>query len=609
MPQIPQFVSPVNKINPSETGVDAAAQAARRLSQLGEQIYQSYHEGAQALQQGGAAEQRGGEAIARAGEGFAHVGERIGQSIAIGGKTIDDVGQWADDVAFNREISHGSVAYAGKFADWTDQWNKIIADPNVDPNDTQLAKKFIGGTVMPQLQQLQQGFVTERGRQWAMSHAANFVEHFYEKTNADMGKLAGQAVSTNIAGIQNAYVNTVFKDPSSVKFAMDQFEHSLRSIVASANLNAEDSARVSQELLFKGKQQIVQAAGLGAISKNPDAGLKMLNDPELTPYVNVAELKTFQGQAQLQTKQLQNANFEAQRQQRLASEDKVRADANTVFKNNVTFDQQTGRIIVNPKFHTDAVNIVMQNPNAPNAQEAARTLIDWGENQQKRSEQQTGNTAAYTQLTNDMFGGSKPLGDILIDAAKSHSQPNGISDNQFKTIKENLDVLEKQPLNDPVFKNAMKGAQQILEGPMKMDAMLNPGKYPMFAQAFLPQYLQLKREGKLPPNALDLGDPNSLITKFVQTAKNAKPASLSDMISANGGVGAPVAPKAPDVGAVVRGYTFRGGDPSKQENWERVAPECQAGAITLPPLDERKAGSLYPTPRPGNMKNERTPVG
>jgi len=94
--------------------------------------------------------------------------------------------------------------------------------------------------------------------------------------------------------------------------------------------------------------------------------------------------------------------------------------------------------------------------------------------------------------------------------------------------------------------------------------------YSTFMQTFVPQYLAKQRAGTLPPNALDVKDPNSMISQAMAPFKRTQAQRMQDYVGAAGGIGAT--------------------SPGKRED---VMP-------AIPPIDQRSPG-LYETPR-GKMR-------
>jgi hypothetical protein len=127
-----------------------------------------------------------------------------------------------------------------------------------------------------------------------------------------MSTAAGHAVAINHAETVNSLANAVYLDPSSLDDSLKTLDSATGGVVAtSPNLN--DKVGVKSRLVEQGAGQIVKSAALGYIEKTgqvPD----WLSDPKYSKYVNVAEIRQFQREAQTQQR-LNQAEVRATRAQ------------------------------------------------------------------------------------------------------------------------------------------------------------------------------------------------------------------------------------------------------------------------------------------------------
>lgn len=524
MPNIREQSAPQDLgLRPTEAGYDARLQAARRLGAFANQ----------------------------AAEAISDTGRRIGS-------TITDVGDVVEKFETNREISKGAADGAKFVAQKNDQWNEIAK--NADPNDPTIKQKFLDG-MEKELEKFRGGFMTERSGQWAERFVDQYRNHMYEKTSADMATLAGIAVQKNARVAVNSLSSAVASDPSSLDFALSAVEHKVGGMAdSSPNLSADQSAKVKASMTQEAKETIVKSAISGMIQKNPNIDLDAVQK-KYGAYINGAEMKMFQKAAQTQAKvdMLQQKQLETyQRQQNERAAEK---SANDNLTKNVTIDPQTGRTTVNPNYFKDALDIARM-PDAPVG--LARTLIDWGEHQQDRKAQpMTSDPAAASSLDARMFSADNPTSKMdILRAEADRKLTRADAEIRSKII----DQRDKMP-SDPMFKIAMDGAKQLIEGRTAGEKSLQSGKYASFMQQFLEDYQRQKAAGTLPPNALSLRDPNSLLSKTMEAYKS----PLAAAISSNGGVGAP-------------------------------APAPRNDAMpAIPAPENRPANSIYETPR-GKMK-------
>lgn len=264
-------------MQPTETGIDATVQAAKRV-----------------------------------GVAYGQVADSLNQTGARVGSTIRDAGQAALDYEDHREISHGAATFAQLQDKLTQQWNETAK--NADPNDPSVAAKFREQVLQPALENFQSGFNTENSQRFAETKVDALRNHMFEKTSADMSTLAGIAVRKNISDSTNAMSNTAITDPSSVPTLLGQVDHSIDGIVGSSpTLRAVDAANVRAEVSAATKKSIVQSGAIGAIQKS--------SDPEATAdewikkypdYISGAEAKTLASNARQQIR-ARNYDFEQNR--------------------------------------------------------------------------------------------------------------------------------------------------------------------------------------------------------------------------------------------------------------------------------------------------------
>lgn len=512
-------------LNPTETGIEAIAGTARRVGTFGNQIADLYGQEGSELK-----------------------------------STITDVGSVAENYMTHRDISAGAANGAQFIAQKNDQWNEIAK--TADPNDVTIKQKFIEENLNPALEQFKSGFSTERSQQWAEHFVDQYRAHMSEKTSADMSTLAGIAVRKNVATTVNALSSAVASDPSSLDFALKSVDHSIGATVASSpNISATDAAAVTSEVGLKAKESIVKSAISGMIQKNPNIDLDAIQK-KYGDYINGAEMKMFQKATQTQAKVDAYHDKSAQIAQRQLDDLNVHKSATDAITKNVSIDPNSGKPIINPKFFNDALDIAKQNPNAPTAAATVRTMLDWGESQMSKSDHSTDPAVAST-IDSRMFVPDNPTTKMDVMRAEADKKMSSADASLRMKI---IDQRDKLP-TDPQFKFAMDGAKQLIDGRTPGERSMQAGKYATFMQEFLPEYQRQKAAGTLPPNALSLRDPNSLLSKSMEAYKS----PLAAAISGNGGIGATPAPPRNDAMPVI------------------------------PAAGERPVGSIYDTPR-GKMK-------
>lgn len=511
-------------LNPTETGVEAYAAVGRRAGAFGNQIADTFNQ-----------------------EGSQIKG------------AIGNVGQVAEDYMTHRDISKGAADGAQKIADLNNAWNEKAK--NADPNDPTVQKDFLDNTLAPALDEFKNNFSTERSQQWAEHFVDQYRQHMFEKTSSDMSTLAGIAVRKNVATTVNALSSAVASDPSSLDFALKSVDHSIGATVQSSpNLSATQAAEVSAEVGLKAKESIVKAAVSGMITKNPNVDLDAIQK-KYGDYINGAEMKQFQKAAQTQAKVDAYHDKSAALAQKQMDDLQVHQSATKILADNVSIDPTTGRPIIKPQFFNAALDIAKKNQNAPSAAATVRTMLDWGESQMSKSDHLTDPTTAAS-IDARMFTSDNPVSKLDIMRAEADKK---MSRTDAELRMKIIDQRDKLPA-DPQFKFAMDGAKELVDGRTPGEKSMQAGKYASFMQEFLQEYQKQKMAGTLPPDALSLRNPNSLISKMMEAYKS----PLAAAVSGNGGI-KPMAP----------------------------APRNDV-MPAIPPADQRPVG-VYETPR-GKLK-------
>ncbi len=257
MPNIREFNAPQGLgLQPTETGVEATAQAARRIGGF-------FNQAAGAL-------------------------ERTGQRF---GSAVRDAGDVYVKYQDHKEISAGAANGSAVINGLSTQWNE--AAKNADPNDPSVASKFRDEVMEPALTKFKQGFTTEKSQQWAEHFTDQYRQHMFEKTSADMSSMAADAVHLNVVKTANSLGNTVYNDPSSLKFAIGAAGSTIGGVAdSSPNIDAKAATKIKNDLGFTTVKHLVDSAIRGTIAKGGDAS-KIINDPKYAPYIDQKEVNSY----------------------------------------------------------------------------------------------------------------------------------------------------------------------------------------------------------------------------------------------------------------------------------------------------------------------------
>lgn len=532
MPNLQEFDAGNLSLRPTEVGVEARAGTARRIGMFYNQTASAQDMLARETSRlAGETSKLGSETAAlgaEKGAALADTGRRLGSSIEAGGAA-------AVQYLEHRDISQGAQAWARLTQQKTEQWDETVK--HADPNDPTVAQKFLDG-LEPELAKFKEdGFLTEGGQKWAEAHVDALRQHMVEKTQADMATLAGHAAVVNQQQTVNSLSATVHSDPASLDFSLAALKSSTEGLISSSpNLSGTQAAAARSEILQKGAEAIVKSAAIGYIDKTAQIP-PWATDPKYAPYIKGDELQMLEKAAKTQAKA--NAYYDKQTQitQRQLADLNVHQGATKVITDNVKVDPQNGSPVVAPKFFKDVLDLARQNPDAPSAAATARTMLDWGESQQNKERKPVDDPAVRQGLTDRLFDPDKPT--TRIDLMKAQTAGK-LSDHSFTAMERLVTELEQAPLKGPVWQATAAAVKDSLI----VSVPGIPGKdtkgtenYSSFMQSFIPQYLAKSRAGTLPPNALDVKDPNSMISQAMAPFKRTPSQRMSDYVAGAGGLG------------------------------------------------------------------------
>lgn len=301
MPNIKTYESQVTGFRPTETGVEATAQAGRRAGT-------AYAEASNSVRQTAASLQRVGQETREFGSETAAAGNQFATNLEQG---INYTGKVAVDMLDHQQISQGAVAYTKMMSRMTDAWNDTAK--NADPNDPTVGPNFREKILEPELETFRNSFLTDKSQQWAEHRVENLRNHMTEKTTADMAMMAGRAAELNVHTMSNTMSTTAMRDPSAVPQLLKDVDATIGGMIdSSPNLKGPEAAKLRMTLLQQAKENIVKYGAIGAIqsSGNPEAALEAwMNKYGDSGFVNGAELKMLAANAR--------TNIRAQRQDQM----------------------------------------------------------------------------------------------------------------------------------------------------------------------------------------------------------------------------------------------------------------------------------------------------
>lgn len=540
MPNITEYNAGSLQLNPTEIGIDATAQAARRINSV-------YNEVAEAK-----------------GRTLDQFGRNLGSSIR-------DAGDAAVDYEDHRQISLGAASLAQKTMDLTEVWNKAVK--SADPNDPNVANKFLlgEGGLEDQLTEFKKGFTTEKSQAWAEQRLDALRNHFSEKTTADMGVLANDAVRVNSRQLVNSASNTARTDPSSIEFMIDTVKSSIGDLVDSAP-NLKGAAAASAKTTFQEQaiESIVKAGAMGAIEQapDPDAAARSLA-AKFPKYINGAELQTLVSAARAQVRMRRLEDQSATNQQHTQNIRAANDAANTNFTKNVDIGDD-GSISIKPGFFKGARDIA-QLPDSPHG--LAEGQINWGQANLRRGDVPVKtDPIVHSQLTEKMFDPDHPTTEL--DLMRANGIDRTLSDKDFTRDLRLVKELNNLP-KDPVFNASMAAMKKQLEVNISGLSGSHPEGAARYSAAILQYhdaYTKAKRDGTLKPNDTDANDPTSMVSRIIKANDVSASQKLSEYMAAVRSLAAPKDQvkigETRDTAGVK--YKFLGGNPALEQSWQVV---------------------------------------
>jgi hypothetical protein len=558
MPSIPEYNAPSLDIRSSEIGVESVAAAGRRLGVYGSQIAQAK--------------------------------ENEGKAIAGSVKTVGDI---ANDTATHLEVAQGARHGAALMASATQGLNSYMSGADIpdDPNDPnakkaaldqrlnnpKAAQQWIDKNLEPSLESFQSGFLTEGGQQYAQRFTAELRSHMTTAAMADQSTAAGIAMKDNLQKTADGYATAAFNSHNlhDVTGYINAFDHAIGAISStSPTINADGQARI-KEWAEQEKAKIITSAVQGRIM----AGGSYQDITNAYPqYVQPGQNAMFEKQARM----IQHSDEVAQMSKIKIAKELAEANTQTAinqsFTKNVHVDSQTGAVTIDPQFATDMGKLPLNNPNDPNAATHAKTWLDWNESQHDK-QPKVDNQPVVDSTLAAISDPTKSLDDAKIAIAKAQIA-KGITPQTATQLRQL--ATDMRNLNDPVLTKTMEAAKAIISPSMGAAGQMNPAGYQQFYYDFIHnQYLPAKVAGKLPPDALDMKNPDSMISKAISAAQP----DVAAVAHANGGVGSPLpvytAPAKPAAPAALpvgtersfqgTTYKFKGGNQLDKANWEPVS--------------------------------------
>lgn len=297
---IKQFESPIDKLAPSETG-------AETLARMGRVEKENYDE---------------------AGRSYGNVAKEAGSQI----------GDWE----YMHEVSQGSAALAVMHNNMATAWNGKLQ--STDANDMSIQQKFMDDST-EQLNSWKEGFQTKRGQEWATSQADSMSNHLWDKTSADMGSRAGNAIVNNMKTTVNNLSEAARKDPTTIDQALSHIDAAVSAQKEGANgyLNEAELNRIN-DVSADMKNEVVKSGLQGLADVNPEAAMKAIDSPAFTDHLKPGEAEQLKKYSEGVVRMKQEDVTRAYENQRRAQTERDEQASTKII--NGMYDPESGKLNV-----------------------------------------------------------------------------------------------------------------------------------------------------------------------------------------------------------------------------------------------------------------------
>lgn len=246
MPNIREYVNPLNGLQPTDSGAVAQAIAGRSI-----------------------------------GSNISEVGRSIGGGISAAGSAF---------VAHQtrEEISTGLTDLTRLQGGLDETWRQTTTHSSHD--DTTIGDTFRQSVLEPQLDAWVEGATTVESRTWRQERAAALRQHYQERVAADMATRAGTSFLINLDASTNLAANNVFHDPTAMDANIGSLRAGFDAMVAhTPNLSQEQAERARLALDTQTIPQVVRAGVVGTIEHDPAAGRALLASGRYDQYLDASQ--------------------------------------------------------------------------------------------------------------------------------------------------------------------------------------------------------------------------------------------------------------------------------------------------------------------------------
>jgi hypothetical protein len=424
------------------------------------------------------------------------LGIEAGGEIQSGANALAEGVKRTEEHIAQTETSKVAADMATAHANLSKQWNDTVA--SADPNDHELAQRFIDQNVRPTFDKIGQGLITQQGQDYFQRASASAHAELFTKTSADQARLAGEAAVTNLDTLRNQQSNMVRQDPTTLQHALDAAsDESLTRLFPTLPPEARQTLGRSMRADF------AKSAAEGAIDQDAPSAKTALERGDLNDHLDGTTVQTLIRSADEKIRANAAAGRAADVEQRRVEKDNAEKFSTQVTTSLV---DENGKERVPPDYFTN----VLKYGQLPGAEPGrAEALISAGERILNNADTKDA-PGLVSSFMNRLTSGNPPTRNEVL----SHVG-NDLKQSSANFIMEQMKETPQSRVETQLISQTLAEAKSTL-GVNRRDIFgnLNPAAerdYSAFESWFLPELQKRVRAGKDPAQLLSPESPDYML--------------------------------------------------------------------------------------------------
>lgn len=246
-------------------------------------------------------------------------GYYAGQSLKSGMNQISAGIKEVEEHVAQNEMSKMAADLATAHAELQTEWDDAVK--TADPNDHEMASRFMQERIKPRMDKIGSGLLTSQAQNMFTRSSAGVSAELFTRTHADQAHLAGEAAISNLDVVKNQLSNVARSNPGGLKNVLGLADMSIDGLVAQFGLPREKALELRNSV----RGEIAKSAAYGAADMNPDQAKKDLESGVYNDYIDGTTVKTLSNYAdsriRAQAEQARAAAVEQRRVEDAAAED------------------------------------------------------------------------------------------------------------------------------------------------------------------------------------------------------------------------------------------------------------------------------------------------